>query len=65
MVIYSTEMFGSKNGIATWVILHADLFRMEGAFAGLLVLIVLAISILSAIEYFDNRLRPWKGEVSD
>jgi ABC-type nitrate/sulfonate/bicarbonate transport system permease component len=64
MVMYSTEMFGSTAGIGTWVILQADLFRMEGAFAGLICLIVLALTVISTIDFLDNRLRPWKGEVS-
>ncbi len=64
MIMYSTEMFGAKNGIATYVILQADLFRMEAAFAGLISLIFLAVTLVSVIDILDNRLRPWKSEVS-
>jgi ABC-type nitrate/sulfonate/bicarbonate transport system permease component len=64
MIMYSTEMFGAKNGIATYVILQADLFHMDAAFAGLISLIFLAVTTVSVIDILDNRLRPWKSEVS-
>jgi ABC-type nitrate/sulfonate/bicarbonate transport system permease component len=64
MIMYSTEMFGAKNGIATWVILQADLFHMDAAFAGLMALVFLAVTLVSVIDVLDNRLRPWKSEVS-
>jgi len=64
MIMYSTEMFGAKNGIATWVILQADLFHMDAAFAGLMALVFLAVTLVSVIDVLDNKLRPWKSEVS-
>lgn len=64
MVMYSTEMFGSIRGIGTFVITRAQLFEMEAAFAGLFCLTVLAVTTVSVIDMLDDRLRPWKSEVS-
>ncbi|OGO19456.1 MAG: hypothetical protein A2Z14_04220 [Chloroflexi bacterium RBG_16_48_8] len=64
MVMYSTEMFGSAYGIGTWVILQSELFYMEAAFAGLICLIIVSVSIIALIDFIDNRMRPWKSEVS-
>ena len=64
MVMYSTEMYGSPRGIASYVVKQAEFFHFDGAFAGLLVLIVLALTLTSVIDIADTRLRPWKGAVA-
>jgi NitT/TauT family transport system permease protein len=64
MVMYSTELFGSVRGIATYSIKESNLFHSDGVFAGLIVVTILAVSLVSAIDFLDEKLRPWKSEVS-
>jgi NitT/TauT family transport system permease protein len=64
MVMYSTEMFGSIHGLGTYTSASATKLPMEGAFAGLIVITVLAVTLVSAIELLDEKLRPWKNEVA-
>ncbi len=64
MVMYSTELFGSIRGIATYSIREAALFHTDGVFAGLIVITLLAVVLVSVIDILDEKLRPWKNEVS-
>ena len=64
MVMYSTELFGSVSGIATYSIREAALFHSDGVFAGLIVVTILAVVLVSLIDILDEKLRPWKNEVS-
>lgn len=64
MVMYSTEMFGSIHGLATYTIRQTTFLNTEGVFAGLLVISMLAVTLVSAIDLLDEKLRPWKNEVA-
>jgi ABC-type nitrate/sulfonate/bicarbonate transport system permease component len=64
VVMYATEIFGSPAGIGAYVIEKSDVFVMEGAFAGLIVIVVTALVILTLFDYIDGLARPWRSEVS-
>jgi ABC-type nitrate/sulfonate/bicarbonate transport system permease component len=64
VVMYATEIFGSPAGIGAYVIEKSDIFVMEGAFAGLIVLVVTALTILTLFDFIDGLARPWRSEVS-
>jgi len=64
VVMYATEIFGSSAGLGYWVILQTDVFNMAGGFAGVLVLVITAITALSIFDFLDNLFRPWKSEVA-
>lgn len=64
VVMYATEIFGSSAGLGYWVILQTDVFNMAGGFAGVLVLVITAITALSVFDFLDNLFRPWKSEVA-
>ena len=64
VVMYATEIFGSAHGLGTYVVRQSELLNMSGAFAGILVLVVSAMTVLTVFDYTDNKLRPWKSEVA-
>jgi len=64
VVMYATEIFGSPSGIGAYVIEKSDIFVMEGAFAGLIVLVTTALLILTLFDFIDGLARPWRSEVS-
>jgi ABC-type nitrate/sulfonate/bicarbonate transport system permease component len=64
VVMYATEIFGSPAGIGAYVIEQSDVFVMEAAFAGLIVLVAAALTILTIFDYIDGLARPWRSEVS-
>lgn len=64
MVMYSTEMFGAVKGIGTYSIKEQNLFHTDGVFAGLLVITILAVTLVGVVDVLDDKLRPWKNEVS-
>ena len=64
VVMYATEIFGSPSGIGAYVIEQADVFVMEGAFAGLILLVATALIILTLFDFIDGLARPWRSEVS-
>jgi len=64
VVMYATEIFGSPAGLGSYVVRQSELFNMSGAFAGVLVLVITSITVLSVFDFLDNLARPWKSEVA-
>jgi NitT/TauT family transport system permease protein len=64
VVMYATEIFGAPAGLGYWVILQTDVFNMAGGFAGVLVLVITALTALTVFDFLDNLFRPWKSEVA-
>jgi NitT/TauT family transport system permease protein len=57
----TSEMILSAVGFGVMLMTFGASFNTPALFATLLTIVVIAVGLLGAIQYFDRRLMPWRA----